>query len=203
MRFLKPTIAVAILVIVIAIPVRSALNDAHSRLETEQNNSSRLRLKVDSLEQESKQKGVEINDYHLKQEKLRQENEKLKSDLQAKREEQARIAKAKEEQRERMQTAVSVNGNCEAYRPLVAQHPWDVKIAMAIMEAESGCREVTPDNSAINYDGIADHGLFQLHGIPVTEPASNISIAYNQKYLTQGWRAWSVFKNGAYLKFLR
>lgn len=204
MRLLRLIIAVAVLSVAIVIPVRSALNNAHNRLEVEQNKSSQLRLKVDSLEKESKQKGVELNDSQIKQEQLKQENEKLKVDLQAKREEQARIAKAAEAQRQRglVQTAVSPNPNCEAYRPLVAQYKWDVRIAMAIMQAESGCRAVTPDNSAINYDGVADHGLFQLHGIAVTDPAANISIAYNQKYLTQGWQAWSVFNSGAYLKFL-
>lgn len=92
---------------------------------------------------------------------------------------------------------------CEQYRSLISQYSWNVNIAMAIMEAESGCRAVTPDNSAINYDGIPDYGLFQLHGIAVTDPAENIRIAYTVKYVNQGWGAWSTYKSGAYLKFLR
>lgn len=92
---------------------------------------------------------------------------------------------------------------CAAYEPIVAQYGWDVRTAMAIMQAESGCRAVTPDNSYLNYDGIPDYGLFQLHGIAVTDPAENIRIAYTVKYLGQGWSAWSTYTSGAYLKYLK
>jgi hypothetical protein len=74
---------------------------------------------------------------------------------------------------------------------------------MAIMQAESGCRAITPDNCGLNYDGIADHGLMQLHGINVTDPAENIRIAYAVKYKTQGsFSPWSTYNNGAYLRYL-
>lgn len=92
---------------------------------------------------------------------------------------------------------------CAAYRSLVAQYDWNVDIAMAIMQAESGCSAVTPDNSYLNYDHIPDYGLFQLHGIAVTDPAENIRIAYTVKYVNQGWRAWSTYTSGAYLKYMR
>lgn len=96
----------------------------------------------------------------------------------------------------KMAQSGSTTPNCEKYRPLVARYKWNLATAMAVMQAESGCRAVTPDNSNLNYDGVADHGLFQLHGIPVTDPAENIRIAYQVKYLNQGWGAWSVCNKG-------
>lgn len=86
--------------------------------------------------------------------------------------------------------------NCATYEPLVAQYNWNVRVAMAIMRAESGCNPYAISNAALNYDGISDFGLFQIHGQDVLEPAQNIAIAY-QKYQRQGWYAWSTYNSGA------
>lgn len=83
---------------------------------------------------------------------------------------------------------------CEAYRELVAQYDWDVNVAVAVMRAESGCNPSAI--SPVNYDGLHDHGLFQLHGIDVYDPAENIRIAYTQKYLKGGWTHWTVCTRG-------
>lgn len=76
---------------------------------------------------------------------------------------------------------------------------------MAIMQAESGCRAITPDNSAINWDHVPDYGLFQLHGMDITDPAQNVAAAYNVKYVGAGdsFRPWSTYTSGAYLKYLQ
>ena len=56
---------------------------------------------------------------------------------------------------------------------------------MAVMQAESGCNPnaISPTD---------DHGLFQLHGIPIYNPVNNIAYAYKEKYLKGGWNHWQV-----------
>lgn len=73
---------------------------------------------------------------------------------------------------------------------------------MAIMAAESTVGTNACDSGAIgtaSYDGVKDYGLFQLHGIDILDPAQNVAYAYQHKYLTQGWHAWSSYNNGSYL----
>jgi hypothetical protein len=72
---------------------------------------------------------------------------------------------------------------------------------MAIMRAESGCNPNAISNAAINYDGVPDYGLFQIHGREVLEPSANIAVAY-QKYQSQGWAAWSTYNSGRYARFM-
>lgn len=90
---------------------------------------------------------------------------------------------------------------CQHYRHIFARYDWNVDVAMAICQAESGGR---PDVvSKPNTNGTRDYGLMQLNQIPVLDPAENIRIAYVQKYKTkQGWNHWTVYKTGAYLKYL-
>lgn len=78
---------------------------------------------------------------------------------------------------------------CERYRPLVEQYGWNVSVAMAVMQAESGCNPnaISPTN---------DHGLFQLNRIPIYDPAENVSYAYYNKYLKGGWSHWAVCNRG-------
>jgi hypothetical protein len=87
------------------------------------------------------------------------------------------------------QAAVTYPINCEAYRPLVEKYNWNVNVAMAVMYAESGCNPnaVSPTN---------DHGLFQLHGIPIYNPAQNVAYAYHNKYMQGGWSHWVVCTRG-------
>lgn len=99
-------------------------------------------------------------------------------------------------------TPAPVAQGCEAYRPIIAQYAWDVRTAMAIMRAESGCNPTATSPSAGNYDGVPDYGLFQLHGLQVYDPAENIRLAYTIKYLKGGWKHWSVYNSGKYLSYL-
>lgn len=94
--------------------------------------------------------------------------------------------------------------DCAGYEPLVAKYNWPVKTAMAIMQAESGCRAITPSNAAINYDGVSDYGLFQLHGMNITDPAANVEAAYTIKYLpTHTFNAWNTYTGGQYRAYLQ
>lgn len=92
---------------------------------------------------------------------------------------------------------------CERYRPLVEKYDWDVRIAMAIMQAESSCNP-----NAANWNdnhGVCkgSFGLFQIscHGGAIYDPAANVQVAW-QKYQARGWQPWGAFTNGSYLKFL-
>jgi soluble lytic murein transglycosylase-like protein len=90
--------------------------------------------------------------------------------------------------------------SCATYEPLVAQYTWNVKLAMAIMQAESGCNPYAVSNASINYDSIPDYGLFQIHGQDILNPSENIAVAY-QKYERQGWGAWSTYNSGAVWRY--
>lgn len=93
---------------------------------------------------------------------------------------------------------------CANYLPLVQQYNWNVQVAMAIMQTESQCNPNPPSNAAINYDGVSDFGLFQLHGIPITDPAANVAYAYYHKYVpADGFTPWNTYTSGRYLQYLR
>lgn len=89
--------------------------------------------------------------------------------------------------------------NCSSYIPAFRQYNWNVNVAVAICEAES--RGNPNAISPINYDGLRDYGLMQLHGEPILNPARNIAAAY-VKYQTQGWEAWTTYNSGRYLAYL-
>lgn len=98
---------------------------------------------------------------------------------------------------------------CESYRPLLEKYDWNVNTAMAVMQAESGCR-VNAYNGA-NSNGSNDAGLFQINSIHVQsglisdqarfEPSANVKAAF-AIYLGSGWSAWSAYNNGSYQKFM-
>lgn len=77
---------------------------------------------------------------------------------------------------------------------------------LAIMRAESGC-DPNADNTGLNKDGTVDIGLLQINSIHgytkahMLNPHENIKAGY-RIWRTQGYKAWSVYNNGAYAKFL-
>lgn len=93
---------------------------------------------------------------------------------------------------------------CEQYRPLVQQYAWDSRIALAVMQAESGCNPNATSPTA-------DRGLMQVNAVHIAkvdgdlnrlyDPVTNIRVAYSV-YLSQGWQAWTVYNTGRYLAFL-
>lgn len=100
---------------------------------------------------------------------------------------------------------------CEAYRSLIGQYDWNVQIAYAIMRAENTGCDPAIDNRGLNSDGSVDYGLFQVNSVHAAEvggnlaalydPATNIRVAYTI-YSGSGWRAWSTYNNGRYLRYL-
>lgn len=107
---------------------------------------------------------------------------------------------------------VATAQGCEDFRGLVAQYDWDVRTMLAIMRAESGCDpNVTGDTNLTFTRNGRTYGysvsLFQVRVLPGREacdshdPATNISCAY-RIWRSQGYKAWSVYTNGKYAKFL-
>ncbi|MDO4868058.1 MAG: transglycosylase SLT domain-containing protein [bacterium] len=97
-------------------------------------------------------------------------------------------------------------GGCEEFREIVEKYSWDSKVMLAIAQAESGCNPRS-DNSELNADGTYDYGLFQINSVhgynrnTLANPAKNTEIAFKIWQL-QGYRAWSAYNNGSYLKFM-
>lgn len=99
------------------------------------------------------------------------------------------------------QPAESYANGCSTYDSLFRQYAWDARVAEAICVAESGGNPYAVSNPRLNYDGVSDYGLMQIHGEEILNPSANIARAH-QKYVIQGWHAWSTYTSGAYLRFL-
>lgn len=98
---------------------------------------------------------------------------------------------------------------CEKWRAIVNRYDWDKKIAMAIMQAESGCNNTSKgDDRVIGGIHAPSCGLFQIRtlaGRPSCEqlydPETNVAWAY-RLHQARGWQPWSVFNNGMYKQYL-
>lgn len=106
---------------------------------------------------------------------------------------------------------------CEQYRPLFEKYEWDVKIAMAIMGAETRGRcnaDAVGDNYPINGLLAVSCGLMQVRtlvGRPDCEtlknPATNIEWAHKIYQASvargsSGWYPWSTYNDGKYLQYI-
>lgn len=86
-------------------------------------------------------------------------------------------------------------------------------MAMAIMQAENTSCDPSIDNAGMNSDGSVDYGLFQVNSIhadmvggnleSLRTPAVNVKIAYSLSHDGTNWSAWSTYKNGKYLRYLK
>lgn len=104
---------------------------------------------------------------------------------------------------------------CEKWRPLVEKYGWDIRTAMAVMQAESRC-DINAVGDTWEIGGITapSCGLFQvrtLKGRPSCEelkdPGTNVEWAYRLYVASKDrgndpWYPWSVYNNGAYQKYL-
>lgn len=154
---------------------------------------NRINQTTKQLEQEKAEQRLELD---RKLQEQQQEIEKLKQ-------ENARLT-AIRASRNAVVARVGLSTNCNDYRSLVAQYDWNVSIAMAVMQAESGCNPSA-------HSPTADRGLMQINQVHAAkvggnlnalfDPATNVRVAY-QVYQGAGWSAWSVYKNGAYLRYM-
>jgi len=95
------------------------------------------------------------------------------------------------------------SAGCGAYSALFEQYDWDVRVAEAICMAESGGHS---NATNYNYDGSIDRGLMQInscHGNTDAwyDPATNIAEAF-RLYQDSGWKPWTTYTSGAYLRYL-
>jgi len=135
--------------------------------------------------------------------KVNQEKDQLKKELQAKKEAEAeaiRIAGATQPA-PKPNTAPVSSGGCE----LVYNYSnWDQSVAHAVCLAESG-----GNSNAANYNDnhgqcVGSFGLMQLacFWIPnPTDPVANMAKA-NEIYSQSGWQPWGAYTSGAYLRYL-
>jgi soluble lytic murein transglycosylase-like protein len=102
---------------------------------------------------------------------------------------------------------VAITQGCEQYRSLVSKYDWDVNTILAIMRAESSCNPASI-NYADGHNGCTgSYSLLQVacihykEGQDKLDPETNIAVAYGV-WQRGGYTPWSVYTNGAYLRYL-
>lgn len=89
---------------------------------------------------------------------------------------------------------------------LVNNYTWDTKTAYAICMAES---HGNTNAYNMNANSTTDGGLMQINSIHADiislqdryNPVKNVAAAY-QIYLGSGFKAWSTYNSGAYLRYM-
>jgi soluble lytic murein transglycosylase-like protein len=213
---MKRTIIIPIAILVLIASYLTIHNIQTNHRNTVETLNSQKQLQVQEnvkLEKQLKQREFEKKELEKKNQEIQQQkdetdtkNKDLEQQLVTKRETQATLAAAAAapaapEQQVTQVAAAAPSAGCESYRTLFEAYDWNVTTAMAIMQAESGCNPsaVSPTN---------DHGLMQInqglqiYGAGIYDPATNIRIAYTEKYQKGGWGHWSVYNSGSYAKYL-
>lgn len=106
---------------------------------------------------------------------------------------------------------------CEAVAEELSKYSdWDIKTMTAISMAESGCNparnNLTASETHRGYDGnvvcVGSYGALQIGCVHylknpagLNDLATNVAVAHSV-YLKQGYKAWSVYSSGKYLKYL-
>lgn len=124
---------------------------------------------------------------------------------------QSRVVVTKSPKKKKKVVIPAVISNCEQALPLLARYFGDdIRIAKAVMQAESSCNSQS-DNSGLNTDGSNDVGLMQINSVHCphlircedrTNPEKNLQAA-RQIYNGSGWSAWSAYNSGSYRQFLQ
>jgi len=182
--------------IIIAIPTAAVFKNHNQEVNSERQQNSRLQLDIEKIQTEKQKSDDLLKQKADEAEKLKQENEKLQKDLQAKREKQAADAQLAAAQQK---AAVAVSyGGCESFRGIVAQYDWDVNTMMRIMKAESSCIPTKHNFGDNHRTCLGSYGLMQIgcvHGYTVAyleSPENNIAAAY-KIFKSQGYTAWSTY----------
>lgn len=193
MKLNKVYLAIAVLALLIAVPLTSALSSRDDQLKIERSEKQQLQLKIESVEKQLQNKDADLEQKNKQIESEQQKNKELEEKLQAKlkREEQARLAA----ERARQAPVVASGGaNCDLARQLINQYDWNKDVAYKVMLAESSCNARNENwgdyHSFANCRG--SFGLFQIncsHG-QVFDPAKNVAIAYSM-WKSSGWQPWS------------
>lgn len=166
--------------LLIAYPVSQTLSIRDKTIQSQQRTNHSLQLRTDNLQKPRQNKTGKLSTLSQPTRKVAVSIPKIKPTV--------HISLASD--------------SCQSYASLFDQYNWSPSVAMAICQAESQGNPNAVSNGNINPDGVPDFGLMQLHGIDILDPAANVRYAYYNKYLTQGWGAWSTYQSGTYEKYL-
>ena len=102
--------------------------------------------------------------------------------------------------------------DCEKLDKELAKYDWDTKLMKAIVMAESSCRADAVGDKTLTYQNNGrtygySVGMFQIRILEGREACDTFDIEKNAQcayniYKSQGLKAWSVYSNGAYKKYM-
>lgn len=213
MKYEKSFIAIGLVALLLAVPMAQVMKIRTNQLKIERANSTKLELRIDSVQHQLDQKEQQLKQEQQDKAKLQSDKAELEKKLQSKRNQAASVAAVTPRQVQTGDIAPSVafqpaSGSCAALRPLVAQYGWPVNTAMAVMQAESGCRPGAENPTDYHVICYGSRGLFQI-GCDSTgnyagmfDAGANIAHAYSM-WSRRGWQPWGAYTSGAYLKYLQ
>jgi hypothetical protein len=102
------------------------------------------------------------------------------------------------------QITYRVPSACSKYIDEIEKYAWDSSLIIKIMYLESGCRHTAVGDGHLTFNAGAygmSCGLMQVRILPkrgvtceqMKDPRANIAMAY-EVYKSQGYKAWSVYK---------
>jgi len=85
---------------------------------------------------------------------------------------------------------------CLPYLKEIEKYAWDSRVASKVMFAESACNPQAVNKKDNHKKCMGSYGLFQISCTTTTstDPATNIRLAYEEKYKKGGWKHWSTCK---------
>ena len=86
---------------------------------------------------------------------------------------------------------------CIPFLAEIEKYDWDTVVASKIMFAESACNPQAVNKKDNHKKCLGSYGLFQVSCTTTTstDPATNIRLAYEEKYKKGGFKHWSVCKS--------
>lgn len=152
----------------------------------------------------NRKKEAELTKIRQEQQQLLEEKnllEKQKVELEETKKQLEKKLEAKAQLRTNVQVRVASanSGACvDAMKKVFPEHLWSV--GAAIMRAESGARPNAIGGP--NRNGTYDYGCWQINDTKrALDPDTGTKIAW-YKYQHSGWQPWTVYKTGAYRRFL-
>ena len=190
-----------IAVVTIAIVILVTQNDITEQLKLEKIDNAELQLNIQTRETQVEQLESEleevVNDKEKTEAEKQEEIDRLRSELQAKKDREMRVALS---QKAEAQQPSEVNStNCEDYRGLLSQYSgWNVDTMLRAMRLESGCNpRAVGDQYVIGGIYAPSCGLLQNRVLPgrpsceeLKDPATNIASSY-KIWQSQGYCAWT------------
>lgn len=190
--------------VIISIPTASALQTKTNQIESERQQKSRLQIDIQKKSTELEKLKIQTKESDAEKQRLKQENEQLQKDLQAKRERKAEEARLAAAQASQPAAVSSSGGSCRA---AIAQ-VWGGLQSGAITVMTHENRAENPQAvGSVNFDGSQDFGCFQINNKAHAaffanndwrDPVANATYAlqiYQERarmpqHYKNGWTAW-------------